>query len=1230
MPYKVKVPTINKKTKVGQLLNNPILKSSPLTNINFNERKKKYGFKTSDPFIDIMFDEFSGNEKYIISGKVRLDVIFEGGSKKTITRNYSFVIEAKKDLTTFNLESIIIAKLMDYFEGIPRFGFSEIRVKGLSFNSLQIPDDFKFHHRVRMFEQNYLELKLFNTKLNNEKQDIDQNCVIDYLYTELSKFYSKKATRRRITDGLNVYCKDVIKYGCSVNNFKLFMKDNFPNVHYTILSPDFNVLMYSRANDVSRKKLVFYVNNSHIYPITNLDIQKTINLKYAAGGNIQKYFGELQEHEFYNDFIYMDKQLSSLDDFQEECKTYIINKDDDIFNVCEYLISETGFAVEYVDINQKTGKLTMFKHPTKEIMICDYDDYHGRKQTMDKLNKLTNGNMPEFTNQSYSQIAKSLMGIIDHIPQSYYNKSSDYYLRNFEPKPIVQTLKDCKKEDLFMMDISKHYSSIMYNWYNKKGVYIPLYDIHHQVEEFKGGKIEYGEYFICEKEINGIKFGNCFLHYYVICELLENGYINDSDIKYCIKTKKRFKPNCFKKFIDITKKLDSSQFKTLNNLLNGSMKNHTKRSGKSYFTNDVNSLCFLINEAEKNNKKYFWKTSDNADYHFLKMYSEKKNYYNTSSFYRSCLSFALLDTLNLIKKCSKYGEVVKVKTDAVYYIPHNEIAPEDSKHNSYFENIGKAFHDIVDCDIFSRNPKIKEFEKYDLVIKDKCLFGSGGSGKSYKAVQDSDPNKKILFLSTSNNAVIEIKQKAYQLKDNIDNWTFSTIEMFMIDTKYIYQLAIEYLNGYDQIVLEEFSMCPIKFLRIIVNCDKPVLYIGDVCQLPPIIPANSGIESFDMSEFLSSFSYVENKAYNPKYARYTTQTYNLLENFRKTGYTNELIKKLKPVDDEKVYPFYLVDNNKDKDKYNKLCCDTFNKNGKEFIFRLTQSGKEKESKKGKAYKYMLDKNSPIICLKNDKELKSKGIANNWKGKLYKYNDKNVFIKGSMFIDGEFIKNSILKLSIDEFQSNFHPLYSSTVHKYQGGKIETDFAIIIKSKQRNRNMLYTALSRCVDYKNIHISKNIPKRYYWTDHDYLNQQMNFNIKHGLKIYYIYKQGDRYIAFDSDPKDAKCIFVKKVKSNDLCIGNIVSNLTKEYRTKKKQKKEIKQIYKNILPKSKDKIVITKDKVTFIYYEDEERKKKEMRHVKKGLDQTMQDMQKFIETKKSNPEIVNKTNNKMVLSFA
>jgi hypothetical protein len=66
-----------------------------------------------------------------------------------------------------------------------------------------------------------------------------------------------------------------------------------------------------------------------------------------------------------------------------------------------------------------------------------------------------------------------------------------------------------------------------------------------------------------------VRFGGYFLHYYVVKQLLKMEAIKSEDIVYQIVTERKYKPDCFKEFVEKAFELGNMAFKKLCNYLNG-------------------------------------------------------------------------------------------------------------------------------------------------------------------------------------------------------------------------------------------------------------------------------------------------------------------------------------------------------------------------------------------------------------------------------------------------------------------------------------------------------------------------------------------------------------------------------------------------------------------------------------------------------------------------------------
>jgi len=590
---------------------------------------------------------------------------------------------------------------------------------------------------------------------------------------------------------------------------------------------------------------------------------------------------------------------------------------------------------------------------------------------------------------------------------------------------------------------------------------------------------------------------------------------------------------------------------------------------------------------------------------------------------------------------SKYGEIVKVRTDAVYYIPYpNKQYKYKNKLEGIIPNLGKFYEEEATSDLYESRYKAKEFKKYIEERKpNKLLLGCGGSGKSYSVIKNLDENKKTLLLSLSNNAVLELKNKAViELNKNIDNWKFNTFAYFFVRDE-TYNQKLKHINEYYNIIVDEVFMTSPEYMRVLMNCDNNVYFLGDNNQLHAIFNLND--EPYDMINIFDDCE-KEYKEYNAAYGRYDQETFDIIEKFKKSGLTKDL-SKLPRIDDTKVYNFYLCSYNETRKKYTKKCCDYFHKNNNEYTFKYNNNEE----------KYKIGCNAPIIATTNyDKE---KGIFNNWKGYLLSITKEEVIINGVIIEDNTPEEKNII-ISLNDFLNNFLPLYCSTVHKFQGGKIKGDYAILDVNKNTfltNRNMLYTALTRCSNYNQIHIPRitgsgnTIIKKFNFIK--YLDKYIDITYKEYK--YYFYKiindSKQQIIALKEKTNELSQYYKKKYNikgdykfkllfeemSTDYKASYKVKNLQINNKIVKDTKKEILNIYKEIIDvKRNTKIYINEDNIRYIYYDDMKKIDKKIGIKKKGIKYGID----FINALDNNIEIVKNKydniklqNNKLVLAF-
>lgn len=1270
---KIQAPILKKnpKTKLGQLFNNqPSIKSIKYKNFTMagdvEYIKKKLKIKNTNlMYSDLMMQYMKPEKKYIITGTVKLKIVNSDKDKSgTIFRKYQLPFKAvNKKLTQKEIHNIVGFKLQHYYDK-PKFGNSNQTVVGFTVNILEIPVNYEFHKRTKLYSISNLELQLFN-KLTDDNIEYDTNCVIDYFFNALQK-YRKTITKKLLISQFKICGYD--NDGVTIKMFQDVFDKYYPYYGYVLIGPTFQML-YRKKTTKHNLNLTCYINNQHLYPIQDPKVQETINKKLANGKTDFYHYFEKISFTKPNTVKYMETENTVL----EDDTIHVLNKNLCIDKFCVDSIKNTKNGIEYIDLDHKTGNIKEFKHPTlNNTLVVAYEDYHARENLVEKINNYFNGKFMVFKNQSFACIAKALLYTLDDIPISHYRTDTLKYLDKYEPKAIIDILKTCKKDDVLQIDYYKQYSSIFYKDFQRKGFYIPVYDFFNTVEKYDNSKIVIGEYFIKQKMYKGVKLFGSFVHYYIVKKLLKMKIIKKSDISHCITTKKYFKPSCFKTFVKLASELCSEkQFKKINNWLNGTLKGVVSRKSRSYFTTDVNMLVYIRNDAEINNKKCMWSFDEKSGYNFLKTFDEKLNNSNTSSFYRATLSCSILQTINLIDLCSKNGEIIKVLTDAVYYIPNKDKDVKNKNNDNHinilddgiltydFENkfknlecekeegilnnLGKYFYDTVDNDFEMHRGGDIEFVENE-IIKDgkKYVSGGGGLGKSYMVIDrlKDKVSDDILFISTTTKTVIEMRKKITGIIGYIpENWKLMTFAYMETKNQLVsFNDYAHELGKYDLIVVDEIIMTNHNYMRCLEFSNSEKVYLGDYNQLGSICSKYD--EKYDMHKYLCKYYHHEIKDFVDGKSRYDKKTYDLINDFLKDGKTDNLKKELNEIDDKKIYDLYIVSTNIIRKEYNKKCCKHFHK----------KDGFKMNFNRDKC-EYYIGKNMPIICVDNDKELKKEfSITNNWHGIVYKIGKDFIKIKGDIIQDGVAKQDQKIRIPKSKFLNLFVPLYACTIHKYQSAKIDKPYAILETQRYHiynrrlcTKNMLYTALTRTTNMKNIHIYKDNRMDAKFYPEKYQEEYICCNMDHDM--YYIYKLTDKddnisYEIFDkkikklSKIKDIKLVY--KRKTTKKIINSILDKIECPLQSSVKKfdmyiptddKNKFKQNLEQI--KKKSKIYILKNEIRYCFYNTEgKREQKKLRVTKKrNIEQSYNSALQQLKKNNLTPEIVN--NSKMTLSF-
>lgn len=140
----------------------------------------------------------------------------------------------------------------------------------------------------------------------------------------------------------------------------------------------------------------------------------------------------------------------------------------------------------------------------------------------------------------------------------------------------------------------------------------------------------------------------------------------------------------------------------------------------------------------------------------------------------------------------------------------------------------------------------------------KFIIGKAGTGKTYSTIQSflTQSIVNVLCLAFTHSAVNNMKNYATKRQFN-QKFTFSTLHKFFhlpIPFKPINRipsLVSDDNKPFTHVIIDEFSLIPLDIMKYILDCVKnsivPVIFIGDLLQLPPI--ADIEDKSFDFQFF---------------------------------------------------------------------------------------------------------------------------------------------------------------------------------------------------------------------------------------------------------------------------------------------------------------------------------------------------------------------------------------------
>lgn len=1059
-------------------------------NENYKGYEDNFGYNWIPNFVERMKKEMKGATEYFYIGA---EIYVYSKSEKRIHLYKSPSINAflPKSFGTMDFVEYIVLKNYHTQEYPDNMLYAvDIRVlpiKNMKMNDLKM----KGIPLTSMLLESFNDIKI--------KQRYG-HCVTDYThemihdkpgYAKLSKDNLVEQFKLLGIDNLNgISSQEFMKWKAEYGKYlNVYICDPFKRIFNSSMS-------INSAHTVAT--LIFMVNNGHLYPIVNKELNYYLN-----NVNSHKDKVLLGKIEWSTEFG--ENEYIKVDGFNYakyvECKDYanwgwadapvedqnkkICVVDNDITRKDENgdsYIDFRGLYFTMIDVIEKhhvtiddfiydgQGQLKAFVHPINKMVFVANDDLNERIATCKTIFEEHAFDCFKFKNQSFCSIARNLQRVlIGELPKSTNNEMARLQLDYYSPTAMIQTIYqgDWKKlSNVYGCDIFKCYSSVMYNMADD----YPVYSIHDSIKEYDDSEIVCGEYYIDSTKLKcGLTLPNAFYHYGLVKFLLENKYIKKSSIKKMIKASTYLSGKLFRPLIKyVYKKFDLFVAKQLINTFIGSLNMKYDKVCEGCICTDEDTVQALFWRAIEQNMEIKFNCTNNI--YLCKQYKKTRQLEDNCSIWRAIISGGIQSLLILVSKLeNEKSLLIGVNTDSVFIQSPNPIVliDDDSKP---LKNLGKYREEDIKPKRYHPYVAKEEIKFEPHVFTGVCYNGIGGSGKTQRMGEDivksHNSNEKYIAMSFTNNACRVLKERVngmlpsfvsvvapnegvtHKQKNDIDILTFSSI---LTANGEISGKMINALTKYDTIYIDEFYMTPNEFVTIIyLACMKnpqiKVVISGDPNQCNSCEDGGK-VYDYTLSDAVKQIcpnlvvcEYIENSG------RYNMKLKLILDELLEHG---TISHKFSPVAKDKNVVVNLCKFNNTRVQINTPYCNAWAHDSHDSI-EITHHYQSKEE----TYKCFVG--MPVMCTQT---IKKYNMCNSQKFVIEEITDKYVIVNGQQFTivptKGEYC-----------FGYCFVPAYCVTVYKYQGDKIDKPYNVL-DAYCMSKKELYTALSRATNDSLIHI-------------------------------------------------------------------------------------------------------------------------------------------------------------------
>jgi len=999
--------------------------------------------------------------------------------------------------------------------------YKNLKMKGtkLQYKILGPKNSENFEKRI--FEEDMCVLEYILNNLTKDEFPKLNPIVLREQFAEINPDYKDGVTYIELIEWANNFYKNSINVFVFDPFFRLIAKQ-INTRHHVKASLHFcinNGHIYAIKNEVLREK-AGYLQKDEFLELTdnsgfNMKLDEIVIYKKVNSENFETFFNN---QETYNgdDLEECRKYLNIL---KGDCESQIgfatDNIDEVITDISKYLnIITVAFH------KKKALGVTSMLHPINgEVYICAAGtDYYERTYLCTELAKIYPNNYSfQWRNQSISTMAKSLFhaqyGKIETSNFGDYDKKMNKF---FNTTQIVKTYipNITKNENCYGFDVKKSYQTALL----EMEFDYCYFDIDCEWEEYKGEDIQCAEYLVDNVECKLTEKINMPLKKSIygadlVKYLLDNNYISKSDILYIKKPVQTIDNKILKNFVQgllnneqiskITREVIKNDkiehepmTKLLINAFIGSLGTHESKSRRVMMSDD----WFTVNAAYN----YYGHDSVMVDerngIYFCQLELKTEMSSTHSPIHRQIISRGIINLLNMIKYVSDDNTILcGVNTDACFVINPkikdiNNIPDSDPNKKRYKNEEWK--------------PKMFHSEKYTNESDHKMFIG--GLHKNYRTIKydttmeeekdvlpqiryedgvpqcldyvEIGPKNIVKYLDnksficdasggTGKTHLLSTITKEGQLGDDTYVFSFtnkSVSNLLNAGVKNVYTLSSYFQNNdklpkkCKKIVIDEYTMCPIYFYRMIAKLKEErraqgeqliINLFGDYKQCKAVSDKYyiKHIEKVFIKRLVDYNQVV--LSYNEKFARYDKRTHRMLTNFWETGKLENVFGK---IDNKLITNISYL--NYTRGLINDMC------------FKL-QGGQIKEGMK-------------VIAKKNSKGLKIYNSEFYWIHEV-STNKKNIILVKIKNDKGEVITPTPIT-----YAKYFEPAYCVTVYKYQGSTIDQPYNIF-DCQYFSKNELYTALSRAKSIDLIHIDYEMFKNVVFVEYEGPKTQLKYEL-------------------------------------------------------------------------------------------------------------------------------------------